>query len=124
VAWVGTGDTLYMALRQAASKQGARSQAARSLFEFVRAIRLSGALPARSSWKAAAMRAKPIDPMGAAAARAPREGSKPRPGGGPSAEDDPFDLWLRRQLHRCYAAIAAEPTPEELLRLIEEDGEP
>jgi hypothetical protein len=94
------------------------------LFEFVRVIGLSGALLARSSWKAAAMLAKPIDPMGAAAARAHREGSKPRPGGGPLAEDDPFDLWLRRQLHRCYAAIAAEPIPEELLRLIKDDGKP
>jgi hypothetical protein len=70
------------------------------------------------------MPARPTALMGAATARAPREGGEPRPGGGPSAEDDPFDLWLRRQLHRRYAAIATEPIPEELLRLIEEDGKP
>ena len=94
------------------------------MFDFVRTIGSTDALLARSSWKAAAMPAKPIDPTGAAMARAPREGSEPRPGRGPPAEDDAFDLWLRRQLHRCYAAIAAEPIPEELLRLIEEGGKP
>jgi hypothetical protein len=61
------------------------------------------------SWKAATMPAKPT-----------ALGSESRPGGGPSAEDDIFGLWLRRQLHQCYAAIIAEPIPEELLRLIEE----
>jgi hypothetical protein len=34
---------------------------------------------------------------------------------------DPFELWLRRGLHRAFDAIAAEPVPEDLLRLIEED---
>jgi hypothetical protein len=123
VAWVGADDDLQVGL-QAASNQKAWSRAARSLFEFVRSIGLSGALLARSSWKAATMPAEPIDPMGAAMARAPPEGSEPRPEGGPSAEDDPFGLWLRRELQRCHAAMAAEPIPEELLRLIEEDGKP
>ena len=36
-------------------------------------------------------------------------------------EDDPFDLWLRRSLHEAFDAIAAEPIPEDVLRLIEED---
>ena len=67
------------------------------------------------------MPAKLTDPMSAATARAPREGSEPRLEGGPSAEGDLFDLWLQRQLHRCYAAITAEPIPEELLRLIDKD---
>ena len=65
---------------------------------------------------------KPTNPMGAATACSPREGSAPRLDGGPSAEGDLFDLWLQRQLHRCYPAIAAELIPEELLRLIEEDS--
>ena len=68
------------------------------------------------------MPAKLTVPMDAATARAPREGSEPRLEGGPSAESDLFDLWLQRQLHRSYAAIAAEPIPEELLRLIDEDS--
>jgi hypothetical protein len=34
---------------------------------------------------------------------------------------DPFELWLRRGLHEAFDAIAAEPVPEDLLRLIEED---
>src|SRR4051812_7964584 len=74
------------------------------------------------SWKTAAMPAKPTDPKNAASAHAPREGSEPRLDGGPSAEGDLFGLWLQRQLHRSYAAIAAEPIPEALLRLIEEAG--
>src|SRR3712207_820166 len=36
---------------------------------------------------------------------------------------DPLDLWLRRGLHRRYAAVAAEPIPPDLLRLVE-DGPP
>ncbi len=34
---------------------------------------------------------------------------------------DPFELWLRRGLHEAFDAIAGEPVPEDLLRLIEED---
>ncbi len=33
----------------------------------------------------------------------------------------PFELWLRRGLHQAFDAIAGEPVPEDLLRLIEED---
>ncbi len=36
-------------------------------------------------------------------------------------EGNAFDLWLRRGLRRAFDAIAAEPVPEDLLRLIEED---
>jgi hypothetical protein len=36
-------------------------------------------------------------------------------------EGDAFDLWLRRGLRDTFDAIAAEPIPEDLLRLIEED---
>jgi hypothetical protein len=36
-------------------------------------------------------------------------------------EGDAFDLWLRRGLHRAFDAVAAEPIPDDLLRLIEED---
>jgi hypothetical protein len=35
--------------------------------------------------------------------------------------DQAFDLWLHRSLHQLYDRVAAEPLPEELLRLIEED---
>ena len=34
---------------------------------------------------------------------------------------DPFELWLERGLHAAFDAIAGEPVPEDLLRLIEED---
>jgi hypothetical protein len=34
---------------------------------------------------------------------------------------DPFELWLRRGLHQAFDAIAREPVPEDLLRVIEED---
>jgi hypothetical protein len=36
-------------------------------------------------------------------------------------EDDPFDVWLRQSLHDAFDAIAAEPIPEDVLQLIEED---
>jgi hypothetical protein len=36
-------------------------------------------------------------------------------------EEDAFDLWLRRSLHTAFDAIAAEPIPEDILQMIEED---
>jgi hypothetical protein len=47
----------------------------------------------------------------------PPAGSDGRAGG----VDQAFDLWLHRSLHQLYDRVAAEPLPEELLRLIEED---
>lgn len=43
----------------------------------------------------------------------------PRPGRSqPKAESsDPFDLWLRRSVHRAYDAVLEEQVPEDLLRL-------
>ncbi len=32
-----------------------------------------------------------------------------------------FDLWLTRGLHQMFDAVANEPIPSELLKLIEED---
>ena len=40
-----------------------------------------------------------------------------------TTEDDAFDLWLRRSLHTAFDAVAAEPIPEDILRMIEEDRE-
>jgi len=40
---------------------------------------------------------------------------------GSGAEEDAFDLWLRQSLHEAFGAVAAEPVPEDILRLIEED---
>ena len=34
---------------------------------------------------------------------------------------EPFDLWLKRGLHQIYDAVAKEPIPDDLLKLIEED---
>lgn len=36
-------------------------------------------------------------------------------------EEVAFNLWLHRCLHQLYDAVAEEPIPEALLRLIEED---
>ena len=36
-------------------------------------------------------------------------------------EKDVFDLWLRQSLHEAFDAAVAEPVPEALLRMIEED---
>jgi hypothetical protein len=38
-----------------------------------------------------------------------------------STEEDAFDLWLRRSLHTAFDTVAAEPVPEDILRMIEED---
>ncbi|TPG51550.1 hypothetical protein EAH89_20125 [Roseomonas nepalensis] len=43
----------------------------------------------------------------------PRSGPA-RPGGEPA---DPFDLWLRRSVHKAYDAVLDEQVPEDLLRL-------
>jgi hypothetical protein len=50
--------------------------------------------------------------------RAPIKGRK-RKGNGIS--EDAFDLWLQRGLHQLYDDVAAEPIPDALLRLIEDD---
>lgn len=34
----------------------------------------------------------------------------------------PFDLWLHKQLHAMYDEIAAEPLPDDLIKLIESDA--
>jgi len=35
--------------------------------------------------------------------------------------EDPFDQWLERSLHEAFDAVAQEPIPDDILRLIEED---
>ena len=39
----------------------------------------------------------------------------------PKDADRTFELWLNRGLHELYDAVAKEPLPPELLRLIEQD---
>jgi hypothetical protein len=36
-------------------------------------------------------------------------------------EEDAFDSWLRQSLHAAFDAIAAEPIPQDILQMIEED---
>ena len=36
-------------------------------------------------------------------------------------EEDAFDLWLRQNLHSAFDAIAVEPIPQDILRMIEDD---
>lgn len=53
------------------------------------------------------------------------DGDKPRPGGhaaGPGAEEQPFDRWLRKQLHAMFDEVVNEPLPSDLVRLIDEDA--
>ncbi len=53
-----------------------------------------------------------------------RQGGKPPQRGfraTPTGVDQAFELWLNRGLHQLYDAVAQEPVPEELLRLIEQD---
>ena len=71
------------------------------------------AVPTRTTDPAAAV----TDPVAPA-----RDELEPQPQGGRGVrEGDAFDLWLRRGLRETFDAIAAEPIPEDLLRLIEED---
>jgi len=51
------------------------------------------------------------------------ESSKPR-GKVRRSDSQPFDLWLKRGLHRMYDDIAKEPIPEELMKLIRTDKKP
>ena len=39
----------------------------------------------------------------------------------PAEVEDPFELWLRQSLHEVFDSALAEPVPEDVLRLIEED---
>jgi hypothetical protein len=45
--------------------------------------------------------------------------SEPGPVAARAVPDGAFDLWLRRDLRRRYAAVAAEPIPLALLQLID-----
>jgi hypothetical protein len=37
-------------------------------------------------------------------------------------KDRPFDMWLQKQLHAMYDEITAEPLPDDLINLIENDA--
>ena len=39
----------------------------------------------------------------------------------PSQGPQPFDHWLRKQLHELYDSVAKEPLPDDLARLIDHD---
>jgi hypothetical protein len=57
-----------------------------------------------------------------AASVAPAQ-NEPRTQAARAVTDDDafFDLWLRAELHETFDAVVAEPIPDDLLRLIEED---
>lgn len=53
-------------------------------------------------------------------------GDKPPAGGpadGAAAEEQPFDRWLRKQLHAIYDEVVNEPLPADLVRLIDQDAD-
>ena len=69
-----------------------------------------------------AMPTKPRKPARTAAGvRAERTNRSERAATWVRGEEDPFDVWLRQSLHDAFDAIAAEPIPEDVLQLIEED---
>ena len=59
-------------------------------------------------------RKEPRPPTEKATAKAQTRQSAAKP-------EKAFDLWLDRGLHTLFDSVAAEPIPEDLLRLIEED---
>ena len=68
------------------------------------------------------MRKRPAGPgCGDTAGSAPTAGAPEPDDFWMESKPDLFELWLRRGLHEAFDAIAAEPVPEDLLRLIEED---
>ena len=42
---------------------------------------------------------------------------------GLTAEEQPFDRWLRMQLHAMFDGVVNEPLPADLVRIIDEDAE-
>jgi hypothetical protein len=65
------------------------------------------------------MRTKPTGPGRASADPAAADPAPLPQGSGPAAPDpDAFDLWLRSSLRHAYDNVAAEPIPENLLRLL------
>ena len=54
-------------------------------------------------------------------AGAKRQGPAPTEDGKAVPVNAAFDIWLNRGLHKIYDDVAREPTPDALLRLIEED---
>jgi hypothetical protein len=36
--------------------------------------------------------------------------------------EQPFDNWLHKQLHEMYDAVAKEPLPDDLMKLIDDDA--
>ena len=70
------------------------------------------------------MRKRRPGPAGTEATPAvPARGGEPAPKAARALKDDDafFDLWLRMELHGTFDAVVAEPIPDDLLRLIEED---
>jgi hypothetical protein len=54
--------------------------------------------------------------------RTPPQDAKDSGGDNVPRMDQPFDHWLHKQLHEMYDAIAKEPLPDDLMRLIDEDA--
>jgi len=69
------------------------------------------------------MPARSRRPKGARPEGLEPSGERPRgtAAGWLGTEEDAFDLWLQQSLHTAFDAIAAEPIPEDILRMIEED---
>ena len=50
-----------------------------------------------------------------------RSGPEPRAQDALTDDEAFLDLWLRLELRESFGAVVAEPIPDDLLRLIEED---
>lgn len=92
----------------------ARSGESRAMFDFERTF----PLPVRSLSQRRRGTHKDVEGHAAVPFKPPNLGSAAMR----AASADAFDLWLRNDLQRLYSAIAAEPIPLQLLRLI--DGLP
>ena len=51
----------------------------------------------------------------------PARWRRPAAPAGCQPESDAFDLWLGASLREAFDAVTAEPIPEDLLQMIEED---
>jgi len=51
----------------------------------------------------------------------PARRRRPNCAGPRKPEIDAFDLWLQETLREAFDEVAAEPVPEDLLRMVEED---
>lgn len=91
------------------------------MFDFEHTYGFSARWTLRNSWKYIAM------PTTSASAKATTDHTaliqgEPRLERGSIVTENLLTIWLKQRLQQFYSAMATEPIPEELLRLIEGGG--